>query len=74
MCLDLFNGYDNENFFVSRNHIYSQSGRVHNEKEAKALDNRMWDFLFSKKIPFREVTAGDDVPENVFEMIKNILK
>jgi hypothetical protein len=73
LCLDLFNGYDNENFFVNRNHIYSQSGRVQNEKEAMFIDDKIWDFLFSKKIPFREVTAGDDVPEKVLEIIMEII-
>jgi len=65
-CFDMFDCYDNMNYFIERNHIYNDIGRMQNEEEAKIIKEKIFNFLESRNIKYKILTAGDDVPEHIY--------
>tara|TARA_A100000171_G_C2140369_1_gene154942 strand:- start:12252 stop:12770 length:519 start_codon:yes stop_codon:yes gene_type:complete len=55
VCLDMFNTYDNINYFLVRDKKYVQHGRLHTEAEARgccieieAMCNTLWNISYTK--------------------------
>jgi len=68
LVFEIFNSYDNVNFFVRRTHPYSHQGRIHNEKESDKITNQMYAFLINYNVPFIEINSTDDIMD-VYEML-----
>jgi adenylate kinase family enzyme len=45
LTLEIFNHYNNINFFLNRTHSYQSSGRVHTDIESKQISNEIQDLL-----------------------------
>lgn len=69
-CLDVFNSYENINFFIERNHIYSKEGRFQNEEEADMISEAIKEYLKDNKIHYKIYKAGNDTPEEIFKYLK----
>jgi len=65
---ELFDMFDNYNFFVARKKKYNPKGRLQNELEAKNIDLELKKILKLKKIEFT------DLQYNCIESIEEIVK
>lgn len=61
----VFNSYDNINFFLKRAESFQQFGRVQNLEESKDIDNRIVAVLNNNNIPFEVVQVGDQTVEKI---------
>lgn len=60
LALELFNTYNNMNFFLTRMKPYAKFGRTQTEEEAKEIDVSIKSLLSKHDIPFREVPGNED--------------
>jgi nicotinamide riboside kinase len=67
---EVYNSYDNINFFLRRKKKYDPTGRNQTEDEAKNLDLLILRMLSAENIPFVEINADLDAPETIFNIIK----
>jgi hypothetical protein len=58
-----YNKVKNLNFYIARVKPYNPKGRVHDENEAKKIDDRILGFMNENNLPF-EVITGDRVGIN----------
>lgn len=56
-CVDLFNTYNNLNFFLKRVKKYNPNGRKQKVEEAEELSYRVKDILFENDISYTEVNG-----------------
>ena len=68
LVFELFNSYDNINFFIKRTHNYSHQGRIHNEQQSDKITNQMFAFLVNHNISFIEINSTDNT-NDIFDMI-----
>ena len=54
------------NYFIERNHIYNDIGRMQNEEEAMVIKEKILNFLETRNVKYKILTAGDDVPEIIY--------
>ena len=57
--LNVFNSYHNKNYLLVRNHTYENEGRLHNEKEAKAIRKKIMDKLDTAASEYRLLKFND---------------
>lgn len=69
LVFEIFNSYDNVNFFVRRTHPYSHQARIHNEEKSDYIDKKMPVFLMNYNIPFIEINSTDDLDDKVLNYI-----
>ena len=59
LCFDLFNQFDNINYFINRTKKYQDYGRYHTEMEARKADESIKNILMLNDIPFTEIEGND---------------
>ncbi len=59
--IDIFNSFDNTNFYLSRNKPYVEVGRMQNETEAKGIDWAVQQFLEQRSIPYTKVNGISEI-------------
>lgn len=69
LVFEIFNSYDNVNFFINRKHPYSFSGRVHSEEKSDIIAQKLSAFLINHNIPYIEINSDDDIERVVFDNI-----
>ena len=69
-CLDMFNRYENINFFIQRNHVYSEIGRINDETESTNLTIEIEQYLIENNFTYKSYLAGDFVPELIYAHLK----
>jgi hypothetical protein len=62
LVTEVHNRHNTLNIFLNRVKPYEPKGRLQDEKEAKVIDNEVWDLLNQLSVPFREYEAA---PGNV---------
>ena len=65
---------NNVTYFVDRNTVFMQNGRVHTEEESKMIDKKLEDILIKYDLPYKHVKnteAVDIITKEILEMIKN---
>jgi hypothetical protein len=62
LVTEVHNRHNTLNIFLHRVKPYQPKGRLQDEKEAKVIDNEVWDLLNKLSVPFREYQAA---PGNV---------
>lgn len=60
MVLNIFNTYDNRNYFVNRVKPYNPKGRVHTEEESDALVRPIKELLRRCEIEYSEINGDDN--------------
>lgn len=60
LCKDLYDSYDNLNFFLYRTHPYDQNGRLETEAQASYNEKHMTQWLDSLEISYECLYSGDD--------------
>ena len=72
--LNVFNSYDNRNYLLTRNHIYENEGRLHNEKEACKVRNQIINKLNDFEINYKSVVSNENTcNEIVDEIVKEVM-
>jgi hypothetical protein len=61
LALEIFNGFDNYNFFIYRSKPYMKYGRGQTEDEAIEIDNKIFKKLVDTRIPYDIITAEDTI-------------
>lgn len=67
LTLQIFNQYENINYFIQRNQEYQSNGRIHNDIQAKNIDRMIKNFLDNNNIFYQSVYANN----NFYEQILN---
>lgn len=62
---EVFNSYDNINFFVNRTHKYSHQGRKHNESESLFINKNIKAYLINNNVPFIEINSNVNLEDVV---------
>lgn len=70
LVMELFNSYENINFFLNRKKKYNPAGRFQNEEEAIQIDFSIKKLMFKHNIPFVEVDADEHVVETILKYLK----
>lgn len=63
--IEKFKSYNNINYIIKRVHKYKYTGRIHNEKEAEAIDKRILDFFELHNIQYKIIEATDEGLEHI---------
>ena len=71
LILEVFNGYDNLNIFVNRNHGYQELCRNQNEQEADNLAMFIKGILIGGNIPYIDINSNEITPKKLLKLIKN---
>lgn len=61
----VFNSYDNINFFLKRAESFQQFGRVQTFDESIEIDNRLMSCLNTHEIPYEVIQVGDCAVEKI---------
>lgn len=67
MTMELWNTYDNLNFFINRAKKYNPSGRNQTLEEAVQIDNDIKLMLNYHKIPYIELDGDRDAPQKIYD-------
>lgn len=72
--LDLFNKYDNVNYFLERNSKfdYENTGRIHNEIESRMVDSQILSHLRNNGIEFNKFKMNENTVNNIKEHLEQI--
>jgi len=69
LCLEVFNTYNNYNFFINRKKEYLQLGRTQTEQEARDIDYRVLDYLEDKNLKYVVVDGDEDVVDTILNKL-----
>lgn len=69
LAFDLWQTYDNHNFFINRVKTYSPIGRSQTEDEAKEIDRKIKSMLSLHNIEFTEVDGNLEAPKVIYNHI-----
>ena len=71
---ELWEQYDNYNFFINRAKPYVQAGRVHTEEQARKIDQDILDMLRHNHVPFMEIVGDSSAPKAIFDNLKPLFE
>lgn len=67
LTTNLFNKYDNVNYFILRNHEYENEKRVHDEEASDKIAIELPLYLRKQGIELRYIESGPDLVDNIFD-------
>lgn len=67
LIFELWDTYENYNFFIERNHPYVQNGRNQDEAGAREIDASIIKMLEDHHIPFTKVLSGDTAHYEIYK-------
>lgn len=70
LTLELFNGFDNLNYYVNRVKEYNKIGRVQTETEALNIDHKCKEMLNKHKIKYKQINGDFN---GINEIVKDVL-
>jgi len=71
--LELFNTYDNINFFINRKKKYIKIGRKETFEQAIKMDEKIKKFMISRGIYFKEISGDNSGLEEIFNKIIKLI-
>jgi hypothetical protein len=72
--MDIFNTYNNINFYINRVKPYNPKGRNQTEVESDALDYKIKKLYADLDIPFEYINGDDEGYQYVVKSVLNLLK
>ena len=69
LIFELWDTYENYNFFIERNHPYDPNGRNQTEDEAREIDASIIRMLDYNEIPFTKVLSGDTAHYKIYQSV-----
>jgi nicotinamide riboside kinase len=73
MVLEIFNSFDNLNFFLVRDFPFVQEGRIQNESESKELSDKIMQILMDNNIPIRFIKSNYESEDIIIKIIESEL-
>ena len=70
LVMELFNSYDNINFFINRKKAYNPAGRFQTEDQAVLIDSAIKKLMYKHNILFTEVDGDEQVVEVILKHLK----
>lgn len=67
---NLYNSYDNINYFIERDHIFEKERRVHNEEESIEISKKLLHYLDSLGVEYTLLSSKNAVVDTI---IKDLL-
>jgi nicotinamide riboside kinase len=74
LVLEEFHKFKNYNFFLDRNHPYSEVGRIQDESEADRISENLKSYLERNKITFSTIYSSPHKASEIGELVQNSLK
>lgn len=74
MVIEIFNSFNNLNFFLIRDFDYVQQGRIQTEEESNDLSEKILKVLIDYNIPFRYIKSNYESEDLIINIIKNEFK
>lgn len=71
LVFEIFNSYDNINYFINRTHPYSHQGRLQDEKKSDLLSIKLKAFLINNNISFTEINSNDNIQSVILNDLLN---
>ena len=71
--VESFNQMNNVTYFIDRNTVFMQNGRVHTEAESKVIDQKLEDILIKYDLPYKHVKnteAVDIITKEILEIVE----
>lgn len=73
LVMQVFNSYENYNFYLTRNVQYNPNGRNQKtEQEAMQVDDKLTHMLSSNQIPYMTVQGGTSAVQDILACVKLI--
>lgn len=72
MTMELWNTYENINYFIDRSKTYNPNGRNQTEEEARQIDRNILMMLDYHKIPYKRITGDKSAPEMIYNDLFHI--
>lgn len=73
LVMDIYNLYDNMNFYINRAKPYNMAGRVQTEKESDEIAIKIKELLVSSNIPFIDCNGvQEDYDYIIFEILNKL--
>lgn len=72
-AIDMFNLYNNLNFFLERTKVYNPVGRMQTEEESDKISNEIRLFLDTNDIIYTAVNANTEAPQVIYEIIASVV-
>jgi len=69
---EMFDSFENINFYIHRTKPYHGYGRVQTEDEASVINNRILDILKEYNINYTNVDGDTEAPKKIFNTIKEM--
>jgi len=69
---EMFDSFDNINFYINRTKPYKAYGRTQNEEEAYLINDKVLNILAEYSVDYVDIDGDMDAPEKIFETIKKI--
>ena len=73
MVTELFNSYDNINFFINRKKEYNPKGRFQTLEQAIQADIDIKNLMIRKNIPFIEIDGDEFAVDNIIKCLQHPL-
>lgn len=70
MLYELWDQYDNLNFFLERHKPYNPIGRNQSEEQARQIDKNILELLDNLKIEYHNILSDVNAPYNILEKLK----
>lgn len=71
LVIDLFNTYDNINFFIDRTKKYQKYGRNQTEEEARQKDAEIKQLLYDNNLEFDIVQGNEHAPAYIINRLRS---
>lgn len=69
LIAELYESFENENFFIKRVKPYNPVGRNQNEDEAKSLDVKIKQILYNNSINYETVNGDAEAPGKIMKIL-----
>lgn len=69
---EMFDSFDNINFYIHRAMPYKAHGRSQNEAEAEIINKKVLQILKQYNIKYTTIDGNTDAPNKIFEIIKKM--
>lgn len=69
LAFELWDTYENYNFFIERDKPYSTVGRSQTEEQAKQIDRDILRMLQNNRIPFTKIVGSETASEEIFSRL-----
>lgn len=74
VVMNVFNTYNNMNFFIFQTREYTQSGRIHTKNEALSMQKPLLNMLENNGVPFNMIMGDEKEYDDIIEVVCNAVE